>query len=107
MIRADGDTIQTNCIGTTFDCMDNAGNRNGIVLESGADIFKHRKIWWMLGFALVTFLFAQTQLNPKGAFVGAFNRPNMMALIVATALFCLISGGLWLCFWDRDRRARG
>lgn len=70
----------------------------------GSDLFKGRKLWWIAGFALIAFLFLQTQLNPSGDFLGAFNKPNMLALILLTTVFCVISGGLWLYFWNRDRR---
>jgi hypothetical protein len=69
----------------------------------GQDIFKHHKVWWVIGFALIAFLFIQTQLNPDGDFVGAFNQPNMMMLVIITTVFCVISGGMWLYFWNRDR----
>lgn len=73
----------------------------------GNDIFKHRKVLWIAGFTLAAFLFIQTQLNPEGNLVGSFNQPNMQMLMVTTFLFCAISGGLWLYFWNRDRRAGG
>jgi hypothetical protein len=70
----------------------------------GSEIFREHKTWWILGFALITFLFVQTQLNPNGDLVGAFNQPNMLMLIGATIVFCVISGGLWFYFWNRDRK---
>jgi hypothetical protein len=73
----------------------------------GTDIFKHHKALWIGGFAAVAFLFIQTQLNPDGDFVSAFNQPNMQMLIIVTAVFCVISGGVWLYFWNRDRKAKG
>lgn len=73
----------------------------------GSDIFKHRKVLWIAGFTLAAFLFIQTQLNPDGNLVGSFNQPNMQMLMLITFLFCAISGGLWLYFWNRDRRAGG
>lgn len=73
----------------------------------GTDMFKHHKGLWMLGFGVAAFLFIQTQLNPDGDFVGAFQQPNMLMLIIVTALFCAVSGGIWLYFWNRDRKAKG
>lgn len=72
----------------------------------GRDLFKAHRVIWLAGFAAVAFLFIQTQLNPDGDFVKAFNQPNMQWLTVIVAAFCIISGGLWLYFWNRDRRRR-
>ena len=74
--------------------------------NKGNDIFKHHKLFWILGFTLIAFLFIQTQLNPDGNFVGAFNQRNMILLLTVTLVFCGISGGMWFYFWNRDRRAK-
>lgn len=70
----------------------------------GRDLFKAHRVLWLAGFAAVAFLFIQTQLNPEGDFVKAFNQPNMQWLTIIVVVFCLISGGMWLYFWNRDRR---
>ncbi len=70
----------------------------------GSAIFKQRKGLWIVGFATAAFLFIQTQLNPDGNFIGAFNRPNMQMLALLTAVFCVLSGGVWFFFWNRDRK---
>lgn len=71
----------------------------------GRDFFSHNKWLWAVLFVAVLFLFIQTQLNPEGDFVQAFNQRNMVMLILVVAVFCSISAGLWFYFWNRDRRA--
>ncbi len=70
----------------------------------GRDFFAHNKLLWGVFFTVVLFLFIQTQLNPEGEFVQAFNQRNMMMLIIVVAVFCVISAGLWFYFWNRERR---
>lgn len=70
----------------------------------GRDVFSRSKILWGLVFIGVLFLFIQTQLNPNGDFVQAFNQRNMVTLIIVVTVFCIVSGGLWFYFWNRDRR---
>jgi hypothetical protein len=70
----------------------------------GSDVFRHNKLVWGLAFVGVVFLFIQTQLNPDGDFVQAFNQRNMVTLALVVLVFCAVSGGLWLYFWNRDRR---
>jgi hypothetical protein len=72
----------------------------------GRAIFERsRRVWFAL-FAFFTFMFIQTQLNPDGAFLSAFQKPNMVALLVVVALFCLISGGIWLHFAREEASSR-
>lgn len=73
----------------------------------GRDVFSRSKIMWGLTFIAILFLFIQTQLNPEGDFVQAFNQRNMVTLVIVVTLFCAISGGLWLYFWNRSRRRTG
>jgi hypothetical protein len=70
----------------------------------GRDLIRRSKWLWGLIFAGVVFLFLQTQLNPDGDFIQAFSRANMIALTIVVVAFCVISGGLWLYFWNRDRK---
>jgi hypothetical protein len=71
----------------------------------GRSVFQRSWLLWLVGFAAVVFLFIQTQLNPEGSFVGAFNKPNMVTLILVVAVFCALTGAVWLYFLIRDRRA--
>jgi hypothetical protein len=52
-------------------------------------------------FGFFTFLFVQTQLNPDGSFLEAFNKPNMIALVVFVTLFFLSSIVVWYFFQRR------
>lgn len=72
----------------------------------GRDFFARNKILWGILFVAVLFLFLQTQLNPESEFVQEFNQPNMWTLAIAVLIFCAVSGGLWLYFWNRDRRRK-
>lgn len=72
----------------------------------GRVIFQRHKVLWVTMFALFTFLFLQTQLNPEGSFVSSFNKPNMMGLGVFVLAFCAFSTGTWLFFQVRDRQKR-
>ena len=38
----------------------------------------------------------QTMLNPDGAFVSAFNSPNILALSLVVVIFCILSTIIWL-----------
>lgn len=68
----------------------------------GKAIFDRSRIIWIVLFALFAFLFLQTQLNPEGSFVGAFNKPNMQAVLVFVLGFCAFSAAVWFFFWRRD-----
>lgn len=70
----------------------------------GRDVFARNKLIWGVIFTGVLFLFVQTQLNPEGDFVKAFTQSNMIALAIVVLVFCAVSGGLWLYFWNRDRQ---
>lgn len=74
----------------------------------GKAILDRSRILWIVLFALFAFLFLQTQLNPEGSFVGAFNKPNMQAVLVFVLGFCAFSAAVWFFFWRRDiaREAR-
>jgi hypothetical protein len=37
-------------------------------------------------------------LNPDGAFVNAFQSPNMILLSTMVALFCAVSAAIWFIF---------
>lgn len=70
----------------------------------GRELFRMHRFIWLGGFVAVAFLFVQTQLNPQGDFVNAFNQPNMRWLTIIVIAFCAISAVVWLYFWYRDRR---
>lgn len=70
----------------------------------GRDFFENNKWLWGLLFVVVLFLFLQTQLNPTGNLVSGFAQRNMVTLAIVVVVFCVVSGGLWFYFWNRDRR---
>ncbi|MGB8647496.1 MAG: hypothetical protein WCF84_19845, partial [Anaerolineae bacterium] len=68
----------------------------------GQAIFKRNRWLWGLLFIFFAFLFLQTQLDPNGSFVGSFNRPNMIALLLLVLGFGGLSVGLWFYFMRRE-----
>lgn len=69
----------------------------------GSVIYRRSRILWFGLIALFGFIFIQTQLNPEGSFVGAFNKPNMIWLTIFTLAFCLLSAGFWFYFQRREK----
>jgi Tol biopolymer transport system component len=67
----------------------------------GEVIFHRNRVVWFVMLALFGFLFMQTQLNPDGEFVSAFNKPNVAWLTIFTLLFCLFGAGFWYYFQRR------
>lgn len=61
----------------------------------GRNIYRFNRIVWLGLFALFAVIFLQTMLNPDGAFVSAFNSPNMVMLSIIVVGFCLFSAGMW------------
>ncbi len=61
----------------------------------GRGVFQFNRALWLVLFAATTALFLQTMLNPDGAFVSAFNSPNMVTLALAVIAFCLFSSAVW------------
>ena len=70
----------------------------------GRAILKRSRLLWFGLFAFFAFMFVQTQLNPDGSFVGAFNKPNMVALALFVFAFCLVSLGVYFYFERKDRQ---
>ena len=69
----------------------------------GEAIFRRNRLLWFVLFVGLVFLFVQTQLNPNGSFVGAFNRPNMIGLAVFVLGFCAGSALIWFYFRQKDK----
>ncbi len=69
----------------------------------GREILRSWRGMWFVLFVGVTFIFVQTQLNPDGDFVGAFQKPNMVALTLFVLGFCAVSASVWFYFWQKDR----
>lgn len=72
----------------------------------GEVIFHRARLLWFAMVALFGFLFVQTQLNPDGQFLEAFNKPNVVWLVVFTLGFCLFSGAFWYYF-QRQSKSKG
>lgn len=64
----------------------------------GKTIFEYNRVLWVVLLAVVAWFFLTTMLNPAGEFLGAFIQPDMIALVVAVAVFCIVSAGVWLYF---------
>ncbi len=71
----------------------------------GRAIFQRNRPLWFGLFAFFAFMFVQTQLNPDGEFIGAFNRPNMVALVWFVSAFCLVSLAVYIYFQRKDKQA--
>lgn len=71
----------------------------------GEAIFHRSRLVWFIMIGLFGFLFVQTQLNPDGQFLGAFNKSNVVWLTVFTFAFCLFSAGFWYYFQRRPKTA--
>jgi Tol biopolymer transport system component len=67
----------------------------------GQVIFHKSRVVWFVMLAVFGFLFMQTQLNPDGEFLGAFNKSNVIWLTIFTLVFCLFSAGFWYYFQRR------
>lgn len=62
----------------------------------GRGIFQFNRLLWLGLFIVTTTVFLQTMLNPDGAFVSAFNSPNMVVLSLVVVAFCIVSAVVWL-----------
>lgn len=71
----------------------------------GEAIFHRSRLVWFIMIGLFGFLFVQTQLNPDGQFLGAFNKANVIWLTIFTLAFCLFSAGFWYYFQRRPKTA--
>jgi hypothetical protein len=54
----------------------------------------------------VTFLFWHTLVNPRGDLAAALHETNVVAFVATAVGFVLLSGGVWLWFALKRRRAR-
>lgn len=64
----------------------------------GRSIFQYNRFVWVGLFAILATFFLQTMLNPDGAFVSAFNSPNMIILTIVVTAFCVFSVLVWFYF---------
>ncbi len=69
----------------------------------GREIFAKNRLLWFVFFAVFLFMFIQTQLNPKGEFLGAFNKPNMIGLLVFVLAFGVVTLAIYFYFLRIDR----
>ena len=65
----------------------------------------HRWLW-LAGLLAVTFLFWHTLVNPRGDLAAALHETNVVAFVATAVGFVLLSGGVWLWFALKRRRAR-
>jgi hypothetical protein len=70
----------------------------------GKGIFEFNRLLWLSLFAVIAAIFLQTMLNPDGAFVSAFNSPNMVVLSIGVLVFCLFCAGMWFYLQRLDQR---
>ena len=61
----------------------------------GRGVFQFNRLLWLVLFVVTTTVFMQTMLNPDGAFVSAFDSPNMVVLSVVVIVFCIFSTAVW------------
>jgi hypothetical protein len=61
----------------------------------GQGVYQFNRVLWLGLFIIATTVFLQTMLNPDGAFVSAFNSPNMVLLSVVVIAFCIFSTAVW------------
>ena len=71
----------------------------------GKAIFQFNRVVWLVLFILSAAIFLQTMLNPDGAFVGAFNSPNMVVLSIIVIVFCLFCTGMWFYLQQLDKKS--
>lgn len=71
----------------------------------GKGIFRFNRIVWLILFAFTAAIFLQTMLNPDGAFVGAFNSPNMVVLSIVVAVFCIFCASVWFYLQQVDKKS--
>lgn len=72
----------------------------------GEAIFHKSRLLWFVLIGFFGFLFVQTQLNPDGEFLGAFNKPNIVWLTIFTLAFCLFSAAFWYYFQRRAQTGK-
>ncbi len=70
----------------------------------GKGIFQLNRLVWLALFAALAAIFLQTMLNPNGAFVSAFNSPNMVALSIIVLCFCVFCTGVWFYLQRLDKK---
>ncbi len=61
----------------------------------GQGVYQFNRVLWLGLFVIATTVFLQTMLNPDGAFVSAFNSPNMVLLSIVVIAFCIFSTAVW------------
>ncbi len=71
----------------------------------GKGIFQFNRIVWLVLFAFTAAIFLQTMLNPNGAFVGAFNSPNMVVLSIIVVVFCIFCASVWFYLQQVDKKS--
>jgi type III secretory pathway component EscS len=61
----------------------------------GQGVFQFNRTLWLVLFIAAATVFLQTMLNPDGAFVAAFESPNMVLLSIVVIAFCIFSTAVW------------
>lgn len=65
---------------------------------------KRKSRWlWFAGLVGITFAFCHTLINPRGELAGALKSANVLVFFCATAIFIVVTFGLWLYFRNKDR----
>ena len=70
----------------------------------GKGIFRLNRLVWLILFAFTAAVFLQTMLNPNGAFISAFNSPNIVILSIIVTVFCVFCAGVWFYLQQLDKR---
>ena len=61
----------------------------------GHGVYQFNRVLWLGLFIIASTVFLQTMLNPDGAFVSAFESPNMVLLSIVVIAFCVLSTAVW------------
>jgi hypothetical protein len=61
----------------------------------GEGVYQFNRVLWLGLFIVAATVFLQTMLNPDGAFVSAFESPNMVLLSIVVVAFCIFSTAVW------------
>lgn len=69
----------------------------------GRGVFHLNRVLWLLIFVVTTSVFLGTMLNPDGAFISAFQSPNMTILAIFVIAFCVFSTGLWFFLQSQEK----
>ncbi len=70
----------------------------------GRGVFQFNRVLWLALFVVAAVVFLQTVLNPDGAFISAFESPNMIALAAVVIAFCLFSTAAWFYFQYLEKK---